>query len=133
MFDDIRLFISFIDLQITYKLYLWSDKDIEDAVYLWVLFREMLEGISCMSRGSRVELGFDREKNRQERLDFVRKHALRVRRVPNGVWSGEQADLIDAFLANAGSYALSCARYLEMHRALAKRRRPELVDENGSV
>ncbi|HOB43932.1 MAG TPA: hypothetical protein PLK04_11025 [Bacillota bacterium] len=44
MFDDIRLFISLIDLQITYKLYLWSDKDIEDAVYLWVLFREMLDG-----------------------------------------------------------------------------------------
>jgi hypothetical protein len=47
-----------------------------------------------------------------------------VRRVPNEVWSREQADLIDAFLANAGSYALSRARYLEMHQALAKRRHP---------
>jgi hypothetical protein len=70
-----------------------------------------------------MELGFDREKNRQERLAFVRRHALWVRRVPNEVWSREQADLIDAFLANAGSYALSRARYLEIHQALAKRRR----------
>jgi len=43
-FDDIRFFISPIELQIPYKLYLGSDKDIEDAVYLWVLFREMLDG-----------------------------------------------------------------------------------------
>ena len=44
MFDDIRFFISPIELQIPYKLYLGSDKDIEDAVYLWVLFCEMLDG-----------------------------------------------------------------------------------------
>ncbi len=31
-------------LQIPYKLYLGSDKDIEDAVYLWMLFRETLDG-----------------------------------------------------------------------------------------
>ena len=59
-----------------------------------------------MSGGNRMELGFDREKNRQERLAFVRRHALWVRRVPNEVWSREQAYLIDAFLANAGSYAV---------------------------
>ncbi len=55
-------------------------------------------------------LGFDQEKNRRERLVFVREYAQWVGRVPNEVWSREQADLIDAFLANAGSYALSrCA------------------------
>jgi hypothetical protein len=43
-FDDIRFCISPIELQIPYKLYLASDKDIEDAVYLWVLFRDMLDG-----------------------------------------------------------------------------------------
>ena len=43
-FDDIRLFISPIELQIPYKFYLGSDKDIEDAVYLWMLFRETLDG-----------------------------------------------------------------------------------------
>jgi hypothetical protein len=43
-FDDIRFFVSPIELQIPYKLYLGSDKDIEDAVYLWMLFRETLDG-----------------------------------------------------------------------------------------
>ncbi|MDK2975486.1 MAG: hypothetical protein PWP08_1857, partial [Methanofollis sp.] len=57
---------------------------------------------------------FDRELNRQERLAFVRKQALRIRGVPNEVWSREQADLIDSFLENAGSYALSRARYLDL-------------------
>jgi len=40
-FEDIQFYISPIELQIAYKLYLGSDKDIEDAVYLWVLFEEM--------------------------------------------------------------------------------------------
>jgi len=40
-FEDIQFYISPIELQIAYKLYLESDKDIEDAVYLWVLFEEM--------------------------------------------------------------------------------------------
>ena len=42
-FDDIRFLLSPIELQIPYKLYLGSDKDIEDAVYLWMVFREMLD------------------------------------------------------------------------------------------
>jgi hypothetical protein len=43
-FEDIQFSLSPIELQIAYKLYLGSDKDIEDAVYLWVLFEEMLDG-----------------------------------------------------------------------------------------
>lgn len=42
-FDGIRFFLSPVELQIPYKLYLSSDKDIEDAVYLWVVFRERLD------------------------------------------------------------------------------------------
>ena len=72
-----------------------------------------------------MELGFDREKNRQERLAFVREYALWVRRVPNEVWSREQADLIDAFFENAENFALSRSEYLRMHRA--RRRHPETV------
>jgi hypothetical protein len=34
-----QVFISPIELQIPYKLYLGSDKDIEDAVYLWDIFK----------------------------------------------------------------------------------------------
>jgi hypothetical protein len=63
-----------------------------------------------------MELRFDREKNRQERLAFVRRHALWVREVPNEVWSREQADLIDAFFENAQNFALSRSDYLQMHR-----------------
>jgi len=38
------LYISPIELQIAYKLYLGSDKDVEDAYYLYELFREHLNG-----------------------------------------------------------------------------------------
>jgi hypothetical protein len=41
--DDDHVFISPLELQIAYKLYLGSDKDIEDAVYLWAIFKEQLE------------------------------------------------------------------------------------------
>ncbi len=76
--------------------------------------------------GSNMELKFDREENRQERLRFVRKHALRVKEVPNEVWSREQADLIDAYFENAQNFALSPSDYLRMHQA---RRRPEPARE----
>ncbi|MDK2782809.1 MAG: hypothetical protein PWQ32_398 [Thermococcaceae archaeon] len=38
--DERKIFISPIELQIAYKLYLGSDKDIEDAVFLYELFKE---------------------------------------------------------------------------------------------
>lgn len=37
------LFISPIDIQIAYKVYLGSEKDIEDAVYLWEIFKSDLD------------------------------------------------------------------------------------------
>ena len=40
-----HLFISPIELQIPYKLYLGSDKDIEDAVYLWEIFKEKIDKV----------------------------------------------------------------------------------------
>ncbi|ABN56152.1 MULTISPECIES: hypothetical protein [Methanoculleus] len=55
-FDDIRFFVSPIELQIPYKLYLGSDKDIEDAVYLWVLFREMLDSELLRSFMERLQV-----------------------------------------------------------------------------
>jgi len=41
--DSEYIFISPIELQIPYKLYLGSNKDIEDAVYLWDIFREEID------------------------------------------------------------------------------------------
>jgi len=37
------LFISPLELQIPYKLWLGSEKDIEDAIFLWELFKETID------------------------------------------------------------------------------------------
>ena len=44
------LYISPIDIQIAYKLWLGSDKDIEDAVYLWEIFKDNLDHNVMKSR-----------------------------------------------------------------------------------
>lgn len=49
LIPDASLYISPIDVQIAYKIYLGSDKDIEDAVYLWEIFREDLDQNSLKS------------------------------------------------------------------------------------
>ena len=41
--DKKYLFISHIELEIPYKLYHGSDKDIEDAVYLWGIFKDKVD------------------------------------------------------------------------------------------
>ncbi|EHQ34450.1 hypothetical protein [Methanoplanus limicola] len=61
-----------------------------------------------------MELKFDREKNRQERLKSVREYAEWVRSVPNEVWSSQQAVIINSFMQNAANYALTPEKYLEM-------------------
>jgi hypothetical protein len=38
-----RVYISPIDIQIAYKIYLGSQKDIEDALYLWEIFKDYLD------------------------------------------------------------------------------------------
>ena len=38
-----NFFISPIEIEIPYKLYLGSEKDIEDAIYLWDIFQEDLD------------------------------------------------------------------------------------------
>lgn len=42
-FGNETLFFSPIEIQIPYKLYLGSDKDIEDAVYLWEIFKDRVD------------------------------------------------------------------------------------------
>lgn len=37
------LFISALELQIAYKLFLGSEKDLEDALHLWLLFKDHLD------------------------------------------------------------------------------------------
>jgi hypothetical protein len=43
LFDSLSLFVSPFELQIPYKLYLGSNKDIEDAVYLWDLVKNHVD------------------------------------------------------------------------------------------
>lgn len=43
MICDHEMKISPIELQIPYKLYLSGDKDIEDAIYLYEIFKEMID------------------------------------------------------------------------------------------
>ncbi|UUX92568.1 hypothetical protein [Methanoplanus endosymbiosus] len=69
-----------------------------------------------------MELKFDREDNRKERLDFIRKYAEWVRSVPNDVWSSQQAVILNSFMKNAANYALSPEEYLKMKaKSSAKR------------
>ena len=39
---DQHLFISSIEVQIAFKMYLGSEKDLEDARHLWIIFKEHL-------------------------------------------------------------------------------------------
>lgn len=41
--NDRQIYISPVEVQIAYKLYLGSDKDIEDAVYLWEIFKNHID------------------------------------------------------------------------------------------
>ena len=43
VFNGETIYISPIELQIPYKLYLGSDKDLEDAIYLWDIFKDKLD------------------------------------------------------------------------------------------
>lgn len=67
-----------------------------------------------------------RERNRKDRLWFVKKQAEWVRSVPNEVWSEEQCKLINALYAHKGQFPLTKEEYLNMiekARALSGRRK----------
>ncbi|MCD6456684.1 MAG: hypothetical protein J7K81_07865 [Methanophagales archaeon] len=61
-----------------------------------------------------MELKFDKEGNRKERREFIHYYAEWVKRVPNEVWSKQQAELIDSFMANATNFKMTPEKYLEM-------------------
>jgi hypothetical protein len=49
VFDDKRVYMPPIELQIACKLYLGDEKNIEDAMYLWEVFKEHL-GLSLLHK-----------------------------------------------------------------------------------
>lgn len=61
-----------------------------------------------------MELKFDKGKNFKERLEFIHYYAEWVKRVPNEVWSKQQAELIDSFMVNAINFKMMPEKYLEM-------------------
>ncbi len=61
-----------------------------------------------------MELKFDKGENFKERLEFIHYYAEWVKRVPNEVWSKQQAELIDSFMVNAINFKMTPEKYLEM-------------------
>ena len=61
-----------------------------------------------------MELKFDREQNRKERLTFIRRYSEWVKSVPNEVWSKQQASLINSFLDSSKNFQLGREEYLSM-------------------
>jgi len=59
-----------------------------------------------------MELAFDRQAARKERLAFVRSYAAWVKKTPNAEWSKNQAVLIDSLMENARNMPLSARVYL---------------------
>lgn len=55
-----------------------------------------------------------REKNRNERIWFVKKSAEWVITVPNKVWSQRQSELINSLFLNRKNFPLTKEQYLNM-------------------
>lgn len=78
-----------------------------------------------------MELLFDRKRNREERINFIRYYAGWIRSVPNSVWSKQQAVVIDSFIDSSKNFRMSPERYIEMmNRREKNRKRPDL-DRRG--
>ena len=78
-----------------------------------------------------MELMFDRERNREERLEFIRFYAEWVKKVPNEVWSRQQARLINSFVKNARNFKMSREAYLRMveQKTIGKGAREKVSEE----
>ncbi len=61
-----------------------------------------------------MELKYDKTKNFEERLCFLRQYTNWVKSVPNEVWSWKQADFINSFFANRENFSLLPVQYLRM-------------------
>ncbi len=84
-----------------------------------------------MSEVNPLELKFDKKKNKDERLKFIRFYAEWVKKVPNEVWSRQQAELINSFMKNARNFKMSKEKYLKMveHKAVGKELEKRLLEE----
>ena len=70
-----------------------------------------------------MELSFDRQAAKKERMAFIRSYAAWVRKTPNAEWSEKQAVLIDSLMENARNMPLSARVYLTRVAGRRKARR----------
>lgn len=61
-----------------------------------------------------MELHYNKEKNFQQRIEFIRQYAAWVKKVPNKVWSSQQAAFIDSLFSNSKQPLLSAEAYLKI-------------------
>ncbi len=59
-----------------------------------------------------MESMFDKKKNLEERLKFVRFYSQWVKSVPNEVWSKQQKEFIDSLFENARNFSMDAKKYL---------------------
>nr|QNO45444.1 hypothetical protein COJIHGDB_00002 [Methanosarcinales archaeon ANME-2c ERB4]QNO46874.1 hypothetical protein FLMKKIKB_00002 [Methanosarcinales archaeon ANME-2c ERB4] len=63
-----------------------------------------------------MELRFNREQNRMERLTFIRRYSKWVKSVPYEVWSRQQASLINSFLSSSKAATTQMSKHIEVNR-----------------
>ena len=61
-----------------------------------------------------MELRYDKEKNFQQLTEFIHQYAAWVKKVPNKVWSSQQAVFIDSLFSNSKQPLLSAEAYLKI-------------------
>lgn len=69
-----------------------------------------------------MESGFDRKRNLEERLRFVRWYAEWVKSVPNQEWSAQQAELVDSLFESGVGMPLTPEEYLRLVELRERRR-----------
>jgi len=123
--DKNLLYISPVEIQLAYKLFLGSEKDIMDTVYLYELFqnntqRDNIEywanilrfKINWIISGEEMkesekkfdenreqilkELEDEKERNFKQKIEFVRLYAEWIKKTPNREWSKQHSKFINS-------------------------------------
>ena len=77
-----------------------------------------------------MELKYDRNKNFQQRIEFIHMYADWVKSVPNKIWSKQQADFINSLILNSKNFSLSAEQYLTL---LSKARKTRPSERNHQI
>ncbi len=60
-----------------------------------------------------MEIKFNKDKNLEERLNFVRSYVKWIKSTDNEDWSNQQADFINSLLDNSTNFRLDAYTYLK--------------------